>query len=167
MRIAIVNDVPIAVEAMRRVLEEGGHELAWVAHDGAGAVVACIRNRPDLVLMDLIMPKLDGVEALLAKIDRLGKLVGADDPRPGCLPRLRRKPHYPDCLVAMGASAGGPAALAYVLRRLPAGFPAAMVIVQHVGPQFVPGLASWLDRQTPLAASTPPLESKVRVHDYV
>ena len=64
MRIAIVNDMVIAVEAMRRVLlQADGHELAWVARDGAEAVELCARDTPDLILMDLIMPKLNGVEA--------------------------------------------------------------------------------------------------------
>src|SRR5690349_16640400 len=64
MRIAIVNDLPLAVEAIRRVLSPAsGHEVAWVARDGAEAVDLCMRDRPDLILMDLIMPVMDGVEA--------------------------------------------------------------------------------------------------------
>lgn len=64
MRIAIVNDMFMAVEAMRRVLTSaGGHQIAWIARDGAEAVERCARDRPDLILMDLIMPRLDGVEA--------------------------------------------------------------------------------------------------------
>ena len=47
-------------------------------------------------------------------------------------------------LVVIGASAGGPAALAKVLSGLPADFPAAVVIVQHVDAQFVAGLGQWL-----------------------
>ena len=53
-------------------------------------------------------------------------------------------------LIAVGASAGGPAALARILSYLPANFPSAMVIVQHVGAQFAAALANWLDYQTPL-----------------
>src|SRR5437879_849819 len=64
MRIAIVNDVLLAVEAMRRVVAGAqGHELAWIARDGAEAVERCAEDTPDLILMDLIMPKMDGVEA--------------------------------------------------------------------------------------------------------
>src|SRR5688572_30731653 len=64
MRIAIVNDMFMAVEAMRRVLTSaGGHQIAWIARDGAEAVERCARDRPDLILMDLIMPRMDGVEA--------------------------------------------------------------------------------------------------------
>ncbi|HZQ48644.1 MAG TPA: response regulator, partial [Verrucomicrobiae bacterium] len=64
MRIAIVNDMAFAVEAMRRVLlQADGHELAWVARDGFEAVQRCAQDTPDLVLMDLIMPEMDGIEA--------------------------------------------------------------------------------------------------------
>ena len=65
MRIAIVNDTIMAIEAMRRVLIQAqGHELAWVARDGAEAVQRCAEDTPDLVLMDLLMPEMDGVEAI-------------------------------------------------------------------------------------------------------
>jgi two-component system response regulator WspF len=53
-------------------------------------------------------------------------------------------------LIVIGASAGGPTALAKVLAPLPADFPAPVVIVQHVDAQFVAGLASWLGSQTAL-----------------
>src|SRR5262249_55700516 len=55
-----------------------------------------------------------------------------------------------ECLVVIGASAGGPAAVAEVLRQLPASFPAAIVVVQHVDQQFAKGLADWLAGQTSL-----------------
>jgi len=56
----------------------------------------------------------------------------------------------PAPLVVVGASAGGPAALAVLLKGLPAKFPAAIVIVQHVDERFVDGLASWLGEQSGL-----------------
>ena len=64
MRIGIVNDMALAREALRRVvLSAPGHEVAWLAVDGAEAVAATRRDRPDLILMDLIMPGFDGAEA--------------------------------------------------------------------------------------------------------
>jgi two-component system, chemotaxis family, response regulator WspF len=64
MRIAIVNDLVMAIEALRRVLLLAPeHQVAWVAKDGAEAIVKCAKDTPDLVLMDLIMPLMDGVEA--------------------------------------------------------------------------------------------------------
>src|SRR5262245_60790682 len=64
MRVGIVNDVPLAVEALRRVVASNKvHEIAWIAYDGEQAVQKCKADTPDLVLMDLIMPVMDGVEA--------------------------------------------------------------------------------------------------------
>ena len=64
MRIGIVNDLSLAVEALRRaVLSVPGQEVAWIARDGQEAVKQCAVDRPDVLLMDLIMPVMDGVEA--------------------------------------------------------------------------------------------------------
>jgi chemotaxis response regulator CheB len=64
MRIALVNDVMAAVEAMRRViLSKREHEVAWTARNGAEALDLYTSDVPDLILMDLIMPGIDGVEA--------------------------------------------------------------------------------------------------------
>lgn len=64
MNIGIVNDVTLIAEALRRVVvNTGEHRVAWVAHGGLQAVRFCNEQRPDLVLMDLIMPDIDGAEA--------------------------------------------------------------------------------------------------------
>ncbi|MBN8708185.1 MAG: chemotaxis-specific protein-glutamate methyltransferase CheB [Verrucomicrobia bacterium] len=64
MRIAIVNDSPVAVAMLRDVVEgEEGFAEAWVAVDGAEAVEKCRTDLPDIILMDLFMPGLGGVEA--------------------------------------------------------------------------------------------------------
>jgi two-component system response regulator WspF len=51
-------------------------------------------------------------------------------------------------VVAIGASTGGPEALARTLTGLPADFPAAIVIIQHVAVEFAPSLARWLQGQS-------------------
>ncbi|HEU0132139.1 MAG TPA: chemotaxis-specific protein-glutamate methyltransferase CheB [Mycobacteriales bacterium] len=53
-------------------------------------------------------------------------------------------------LVAIGASTGGPQALATVLGALPEGFAPAVLVVQHMAEGFIPGLVSWLDQLCPL-----------------
>jgi len=64
VRIAIVNDLKMAVEILRRVMASvPEYEIAWIAYDGAEAVEKCRRDTPDLILMDLIMPVMDGVES--------------------------------------------------------------------------------------------------------
>ena len=54
-------------------------------------------------------------------------------------------------LVLMGASLGGPRALATVLKGLPADFPAPVVVVQHIADGFTEGLAGWLQQESHLA----------------
>lgn len=64
MRIAIVNDMVMAREVLKRVVATvPEYETAWVANDGEEAVKKCAMDRPDLILMDLIMPVMDGAEA--------------------------------------------------------------------------------------------------------
>ncbi len=64
MRIAIVNDMRAASEALRRVVDGlPGHQLAWTAANGVEAIAKARQDRPDLILMDLLMPHLDGAEA--------------------------------------------------------------------------------------------------------
>ncbi|MCA1822733.1 MAG: chemotaxis-specific protein-glutamate methyltransferase CheB [Frankia sp.] len=53
-------------------------------------------------------------------------------------------------LVAIGASTGGPQALAQVLGRLPRGFAPAVLVVQHMAEGFIPGLVQWLGSQSAL-----------------
>ena len=64
MRVAIVNDLALAREVLRRVvLSVPDHAVAWTAENGEEAVRMAAQDRPDLILMDLVMPVLDGVEA--------------------------------------------------------------------------------------------------------
>jgi len=93
----------------------------------------------------------DGATALLAKIETIRRLIGPGGvkkhfPLPDDIPPAH--PHLHRNLLAIGASAGGPAALASILASLPSSFPAAVVIIQHVDVQFVKGLADWLNHQS-------------------
>ncbi len=62
MRIAIVNDMSMAIDVLRHVIEGSSHQVAWVAMSGDEAIDKCKENLPDLILMDMVMPGMNGVE---------------------------------------------------------------------------------------------------------
>lgn len=68
-------------------------------------------------------------------------------------PRASRPTGRAD-VVMVGASLGGPRALAAMLRVLPAGFAAPILVVQHIADGFTEGLASWLDQESGLTVRT-------------
>ena len=203
MRIGIVNDLAGVAALLQRVVsDDPAHRVVWIALNGAEAIELCAKETPDLILMDMLMPAMDGVETtrrimastpcailivsgsvrvnagkifeamghgaldavdtpwlgggrieegaepLLAKIATISRLVADKRGRrsvaePGDRAAQERR-H--DRLIAIGASAGGPAVLATLLRDLPKDFPAAVVIVQHVDQQFAAGMATWLNQ---------------------
>ena len=64
MRIGIVNDLALAREVLRRIVAAmPGYTVAWAAEDGADAARKAAADRPDAILMDLVMPRVNGVEA--------------------------------------------------------------------------------------------------------
>ncbi|TPG60642.1 chemotaxis-specific protein-glutamate methyltransferase CheB [Roseomonas nepalensis] len=71
----------------------------------------------------------------------------APAPAPGSPPAAARPaaPAARPAVVGIAASTGGPPALARVLGALPAGFPAPVLLVQHMGASFMEGFAAWLD----------------------
>jgi CheY-like chemotaxis protein len=61
-RILVVDDNRNAAESLAQLLQLSGHET-HLAHDGLGAVEAAATFRPDLVLLDIGLPKLNGYDA--------------------------------------------------------------------------------------------------------
>ena len=61
-RILIVDDSPSQLMGIRRIVEKLGHE-ALTAEDGAAGVEAAKREIPDMILMDVVMPNLNGFQA--------------------------------------------------------------------------------------------------------
>jgi DNA-binding NarL/FixJ family response regulator len=66
VRILIVDDHPLFAEGLRNLLVERGIDVVGLAHDGHEALTRARALRPDVVLMDVAMPRLDGVEATRA-----------------------------------------------------------------------------------------------------
>jgi len=63
-RIAIIEDNPDARRLLRRVLQSRGEYQIFEAEDGRQGIEVVRRHRPDLVLLDLMMPEVDGFEVL-------------------------------------------------------------------------------------------------------
>ena len=211
MRIALVNDMALAIEALRRVVSQNSaDEVAWIARDGAEAAKLCAEDTPDLILMDLVMPVMDGAEAtreimqnspcailvvtasvhghselvyeamghgaldatvtptlgpggdirgatpLIQKIQQISYIIGKSRPVRGSgytLPPMKITTAHPNTLpqlLAIGASTGGPQAVAKVLQAFPGDFASPVVIVQHVDSDFAAGFANWLNHRTEL-----------------
>ncbi len=210
MRIAIVNDLSLAREVLRRlVLSVPGYSVAWFAEDGDEAIKKTATDRPDVILMDLVMPRVNGVDATCTimnqtpcpilvvtstvkghydlaiaainagaldavetpilgaggiiqngepLINRLAKLADANRGVTGLGLRVPLRPKalpgdVPP-LVLIGASTGGPDALAAVLAAFPQRFPAAILIAQHIAAEFAPTLATWLSERCTLPVRT-------------
>jgi len=204
MKIAIANDVPMAAEALRRVVASTHeHQVLWIARTGREAVRMCAENRPDLVLMDLNMPELDGVEAtrqimeespcailivtgqpkdnvnqvfralgagaldvtatpilhgkaggdaeLLHKIKTMDSLIRHSGGTQSMQPKRSSSRTQRDVplkmLVAIGASTGGPVAIAKTLAAWTPPPDCAVVIVQHIDENFADHFAKWLGEQ--------------------
>ena len=61
-RILIVDDSPSQLLGIQRIVEKLGHE-SLTAEDGAAGVEVAKRELPDMVLMDVVMPNLNGFQA--------------------------------------------------------------------------------------------------------
>jgi two-component system response regulator WspF len=218
MQVGIVNDLRVVAESLRRIIADTpGFSVAWVALNGESAIQHHRQHPADIVLMDLVMPGIDGAETTeaimklhpcailvvtatitgnrelvfaamgkgaldavntpdasseagaaelrrkLITVSRLVKNAHAPAPaatkppqpatptrfppphpkQPGAEPSAAAIP-----LIGIGASTGGPQAIATILRALPATLNAAVVIVQHLDAQFIPGFRQWLARET-------------------
>ena len=63
-RILLVDDLSFIKKIERSALENAGHEVVGDASDGAEAVLLFLKEKPDIVLMDITMPNVNGIEAL-------------------------------------------------------------------------------------------------------
>lgn len=65
-RIAIVDDEPINIKVVRKHLQAAGYADFVTTSDAAGAMDLIRAERPDVVLLDVVMPKVNGIEILEA-----------------------------------------------------------------------------------------------------
>ncbi|MBJ6750026.1 chemotaxis-specific protein-glutamate methyltransferase CheB [Geomonas anaerohicana] len=208
-RVLLADDSLLARQLLKDMLQAGDDiHVVGEACDGREAVELAQALRPDLVIMDLLMPVLDGLDAIeeimalcptpvlvlsaaveASEVDRAfiaikrGALDVMEKPRldgDGTLEEfaaaLREKVRFLSrirvirhprrklraeplaaladgsghSLLAIGASTGGPKAVMRLLKALPADFPGAVFVVQHIAPGFAAGFANWLDRECAL-----------------
>ncbi len=209
-RVLVVDDSPFIRSAVERMLAPlEGLEVIGMATNGEEAIRMTQELRPDIVILDINMPEVDGLEAIRGIMGTVPTpiLVLSSEAQPGAettltaldlgavdfvsksaagtrmdiydlAPTLREKvlavagsrvPAMPAApeevappqprrsssalydLLALGASTGGPRALASILLGLPADFPAGVVIAQHMPPGFTRTLAERLDRKAAIA----------------
>ena len=204
IKVLLADDSALTRAVVKDVLQSVADlTVIGEARNGKEAVEMTNRLKPDLVIIDLLMPVMDGLTAietimsevptpilvLSATVDerevtnafdaiRKGALdvmekpggIGMDQsdgfaarliekvrllarikvirrwPRSKVLvtPQPRVRGSKPTVL-AIGASTGGPRAVMKIVKSLPADFPAAVFIVQHIASGFATGFASWLN----------------------
>jgi DNA-binding response OmpR family regulator len=93
-KVLVVDDEPVLVETIAYNLEQAGYEVMTAA-DGASALEVARRERPDLVILDIMLPEMDGLEVcrllrrengtattpimmLTAKGEEIDKVVGLE-----------------------------------------------------------------------------------------
>ncbi|HWE68915.1 MAG TPA: response regulator transcription factor [Acidimicrobiales bacterium] len=84
IRVLVVDDQALVRAGFRMILEtQGDIEVVGESADGAGAVEAAARLAPDVVLMDIRMPEMDGIAATraLTQAGECGAATGSDGPR--------------------------------------------------------------------------------------
>ncbi len=64
MRILIADDHPLYAEGLRNFLNSKDFEIVGTATDGKTAVELALKEKPDIILMDIAMPVINGIEAI-------------------------------------------------------------------------------------------------------
>ncbi len=211
IKVLVVDDSALMRKLLPRILEGSNIQVVGTAMDGEFALKKIAELRPDVITLDLEMPRMDGMATLREIVKRhslpvivvsahtqagamatfkalnmgafdfvakprdalseqigeiatelINKIRAAAGSRriapcgePSLLPqpvRKRKIPAQPPArrVVALGTSTGGPYALQHVLSQLPAEFPAAVVVVQHMAEGFTKMFAERLDAESEL-----------------
>jgi DNA-binding response OmpR family regulator len=93
-RVLVVDDDPTIAQSVAARLESEGFDVD-IAHDGPGAVAACAKTRPDLVILDVMLPGFDGLEVC--------RRIQAERPVPVLM--LTARADETDLLVGLGVGA--------------------------------------------------------------
>jgi len=63
-KVLIIDDDPTTRNVLKRMLEDGGQHVALTASDGAQGLVAAAEGSPDVILLDIMMPGMNGLQVL-------------------------------------------------------------------------------------------------------
>ena len=66
LRVLVVDDQPAVAEVVADTIQYAGHEIVGIGKDGVDGVTKAKELKPDLVVMDISMPRMNGVEAMTA-----------------------------------------------------------------------------------------------------
>lgn len=140
LRVLLVDDHPLFLEGLRNLLVSEGIQVVGLAHDGFEALAQARRLHPNLILMDIQMPRCDGVSAT--------RLIKADMPE--CkIVMLTMSADDQDLFEAIKSGASG-----YLLKRLDAAdFFAYLAELQTGHPPFSPGLAEKILKEFSMQAA--------------
>jgi len=145
---AIASTRPVPILAVSQTIESRDSNIAFEAlRNGATDIMGKPSGYGDagfLKMKEELISRLKVVARIQPK--RLNEKLWADVPRARPLNERARN----DGVVVIGASTGGPPALAIILKSLPQDFPLPIAIVQHIAPGFLSNLAHWLDTQSHL-----------------
>ena len=144
----IMQETPTPILVISSADRSGETDIAFSAIR-AGAV--------DVVRKPLIDDRehlLELQEEIVKKVKLVSKIIPIRRPALSRFAESPAKSSVPeptgDALVAIGASTGGPPALASILKGLDGSFPWPILIVQHMAQGFIEGFAEWLDSETGL-----------------
>jgi DNA-binding NarL/FixJ family response regulator len=128
LRVLLVDDHRLFLEGLSNLLSAEGFEVVGLAYDGLEALAAARRTEPDVILMDVQMPRCDGVTAT--------RLIKAEMPASKIV-MLTMSESEQDLFEAVKSGASG-----YLLKRLDAeDFFTCLSELQAGHPPFSPGLA--------------------------
>ena len=76
-RVLVADDASFMRQMIREILESGGHEVVGEASDGIEVLEEYKKLQPDLVTMDIVMPRCSGIDALrqIVKLDDAAQVV--------------------------------------------------------------------------------------------
>jgi two-component system chemotaxis response regulator CheB len=133
--ILLISTSDVKLETIK-IFEAISYGALDVVEKGNSDAAEDIKFRNELVEKVKFYSSVEVIHHPLAKLEKPVKPL-----------EMPKKAALGDKIIAIVASTGGPQALLVILKSFPKDFPCGIVVVQHITPGFVDGLAEWLDRE--------------------